>query len=60
MTRSGEEKSKINNKPTGKVKYKKLIGRRSKLLKLKSPIACFFAKSNKLEIQNSISFKRKN
>tara|TARA_Y100001968_G_scaffold231470_1_gene214238 strand:+ start:410 stop:559 length:150 start_codon:yes stop_codon:yes gene_type:complete len=44
MTRSGEEKSKINNKPTGKVKYKKIIGRRSKLLKLKSPIAYFFAR----------------
>ena len=45
-----KQKSKINNKPTGKVKYKKLIGRRSKLLKLKSPITCFFAKSNKLVI----------
>tara|TARA_B100000214_G_scaffold119110_1_gene84089 strand:+ start:1225 stop:1383 length:159 start_codon:yes stop_codon:yes gene_type:complete len=43
-------KSIRNNIPTGKVKYRKLIGRRSKLLKLKSPIACFLAKSKRLVI----------
>ena len=40
-------KSNKKNIPTGKVKNIKFKGVRNKLLKPKSPIACFFAKSNR-------------